>query len=222
VSATRAGAGLHLALDQRAFVCGRTGTGKSYFSRRWIRDWRSGIAVDHKHNGIPPAELPGWEVAYGFRAALEAWGAEHPRIIVRPAPGDTEESRAGGRRVPSLYELLALRVLAAGWTGWYDDEVANVAPLGKLNPGLERLYGEGRARAVPVVVATQRPIGIHNKLLSEADHIVVFQLQLEGDRAKLASFAGAPLMDPQLLAARHSFAHFRADTGELQVYGAIR
>lgn len=217
----RAGAlpALHLALDQRAFVCGRTGSGKSYLARRWIRGWRSGIAVDHKHNGIPADELPGWEVANGFAAALAAWGPEHPRLIVRPQPGDTAEHRAGGYRIPSLYEQLALRVLEAGWTGWYDDEVANVAPLGRINPGLERLYGEGRGRMVPVLVATQRPIGVHNKLLSEADHIITFSLQLEGDRTKLAAFAGDELLTP--IPHDHSFAHFRADQGVLTLYGPL-
>lgn len=211
--AAAAGRGLHLALDQRAFVCGRTGSGKSYLARRWVRGWRSGVAVDHKWNGIPPAELPGWQVVDGFRAALEAW-PRIPRIIVRPHPGDLE--RGAG------YDELAQRVLRAGWTGWYDDEVANVAPIGRILTGLERLYGEGRARQVPVVVATQRPIGVHNKLLSEADHLVIFQLQLPGDRDKLASFAGEQLTDPRLLQERHSFAHYRADTGELTVYGPLR
>lgn len=215
-----AGRGLHLAMSERAFVCGRTGSGKSYLARRWVRTWRSGIAVDHKHNGVPASELPGWEVVVGFAAALRAWGPAHPRLIVRPQPGDTAERREGGHRIPSLYEQLALRVLATGWTGWYDDEAMNVAPLGRLNPGLERLYGEGRTRAIPVVVATQRPIGIHNKLLSEADHLVVFSLQLDGDRAKLASFAGQQLMDPTALNVPHSFAHFRAGA-DLTFYGPL-
>lgn len=206
-----AGQGLHLAMSERAFVCGRTGTGKSYLARRWVRAWRAGIAVDHKYNGIPPVEMPGWEVVQGFGLALRAWGPAHPRLIVRPLPAD----------LPDRYEQLALRVLAAGWTGWYDDEVMSVAPIGRLNPGLERLYGEGRARSCPVVVATQRPIGVHNKLLSEADHIVTFALQLEGDRKKLASFAGEELMDPRRLDQRHSFAHFRAGAGALVFYGAL-
>lgn len=206
--------GLHLALDERAFVCGRTGTGKSYLARRWVRGWRSGIAVDHKHNGIPAAELPGWEVALGFRQALEAWGPAHPRLIVRPIWGDLEH---GG-----LYDELAERVLMAGWSGWYDDEVANVATVGRIHRGLERLYGEGRARACPVVVATQRPIGVHNKLLSEADHIIAFRLQLAGDREKLASFAGEELLDPGRLQVPHSFAHFHAGSGELTFYGPLR
>lgn len=204
---------LHLALDERAFVCGRTGSGKSYMARRWIRGWRSGVAVDHKWNGIPPAELPGWEVAEGFAMALAAWPA-HPRIIVRPHPGDLER---GGP-----YDELAGRVLRAGWTGWYDDEVANVAPVGRILTGLERLYGEGRARMCPVVVATQRPIGVHNKLLSEADHVVAFALQLRGDREKLASFMGDELMDPQLLPVPHSFAHYQAKSGQLTIYGPVR
>lgn len=206
--------GLHLALDQRAFVCGKTGSGKSYMARRWIRGWRSGIAVDHKWNGIPAAELPGWEVAEGFAAAIAAWPA-HPRLIVRPHPGDLD--RGAG------YDELATRILRAGWTGWYDDEVANVAPVGRILVGLERLFGEGRARNCPVLVATQRPIGVHNKLLSESDHLVIFRLQLAGDREKLAAIAGDELLDPDRLAAvKHSFAHFDAATGELTFYGPIR
>lgn len=209
----RAGRGLYLGLDQRAFVTGKSGSGKSYLARRWVRGWQSGIAIDHKHNGIPPAELPGWDLVLGCRTALAAWGPQHPRLIVRPQVGDTEP---GGP-----YEVLAERVLLTGWTGWYDDEVANVAPVGRLNRGLERLVGEGRARFCPVVVATQRPIGVHNKLMSEAEHLVVFRLQLRGDREKLAGYAGERLLEPDLLAIPHSFAHYRSDTGELTVYGPL-
>jgi DNA helicase HerA-like ATPase len=202
-------------MTERAFVCGRTGTGKSYLARRWIRGWRSGIAVDHKHDGIPAVDMPGWEVVVGFRSALALWGPAHPRLIVRPVHGDLHPVD------DSAYDELAERVLMAGWTGWYDDEVANVAGVGRITRGLSRLQGEGRSRSCPVVVATQRPIGVHNKLLSEADHLVVFALQLKGDREKLAAFAGEQLLDPRALDRPHSFAHFRASTGQLTIYRAL-
>jgi len=173
--------------------------------------------VDPKH-ALTTAELPGWQLVLGFNNAIRLWGREHPRLIVRPVQGDYE--RGAG------YDELATRILMASRcgasAGWYDDEVLNAAPLGRLQPGLERLLTEGRGRCVPVVAATTRPIGVNNKLLSEASHLVIFTLNLPGDRAKLASFAGHELLDPQLLTERHTFAHYYADTGQLTVHDPIR
>jgi hypothetical protein len=206
--------------DQRAFVTGRTGSGKTWLATGWIArggsPWAQGIAVDPKH-ALTSRELPGWQLVVGFNNALRLWGAEHPRLIVRPVQGDY--GRAAG------YDALAVRLLMASRcgasAGWYDDEVLNAAPLGRIQLGLERLLTEGRGRCVPVVAATTRPIGVHNKLLSEATHLVIFNLNLPGDRAKLASFAGEQLLDPQLLVERHTFAHYHADAGTLTLHDPI-
>jgi hypothetical protein len=207
--------------DQRAFVTGRTGSGKTWLATAWIArggsPWAHGIAVDPKH-ALTTRELPGWQLVVGFNNALRLWGAEHPRLIVRPVQGDY--ARDAG------YDALAVRLLMASRcgasAGWYDDEVLNAAPLGKIQLGLERLLTEGRGRCVPVVAATTRPIGVHNKLLSEATHLVMFNLNLPGDRAKLASFAGEELLDPRLLTERHTFAHYHADAGSLTLHDPIR
>ena len=201
-----------LAADQRAFVCGHTGSGKTYLATGWVRGWSAGIAVDPKHT-LTAAQLPGWETALGFRTALAHWPA-HPRLIVRPLPGDLDP----GGPYEELAELVIFSSRKGSSAGWYDDEVSNAAPLGRVNRGLERLIGEGREKAVPVVTATQRPVGVHNKVLSEVTHLVVFRLLLRGDRVKMAENAGDELLDPELLRERHSFAHFDATTGELTIH----
>lgn len=206
--------------DQRAFVTGRTGSGKTWLATAWIArgatPWRQGIAIDPKHV-LGGRELPGWQVVIGCDNALRLWGREHPRLIVRPVLGDYE--RGAG------YDRLAYQVLmhsrCGASAGWYDDEVLNAAPAGRIQPGLERLLTEGRGRCVPVVAATTRPIGVHNKLLSEASHLVIFNLNLPGDRRKLASFAGEQLLDPRLLTEPHTFAHYAADAGTLTLYDPI-
>lgn len=193
-------------------MCGRSGSGKTTLALRWARAWRAGIAVDHKHE-LSAADLPGWQVVTSCREALRAWGADHPRLIVRPVRGDLER---GGP-----YDQLAERVLLHRRVGWFNDEVHNVAPQGRMLPGFERLWLEGRSREVPVIAATTRPIAVHNSLLANAVHIVAFRLLLAGDRRKLAAFMGDELLNPELLATPYSFAHWRADTGELVVYGPV-
>lgn len=168
--------------------------------------------MDHKHE-LTPAQLPGWQLVQGFAQALELWGPEHPRLIVRPMRGDLEP---GGP-----YDRLAERVLLHGRVGWLNDEVHNVAPQGRMQPGFERLWLEGRSRQVPVIAATTRPMHVHNSLLANAVHVVAFRLLLAGDRRKLAAFMGDELLEPGLLDVPHSFAHYRADTGQLVVYGPL-
>ncbi len=177
-----------------------------------MRGWRSGVAIDHKHE-LTARELPGWQLVIGCAAGLELWGPEHPRLIVRPVAGDLER---GGP-----YDRLAVRVLERGNAGWYNDEVHNVAPAGRMQLGLERLWIEGRSRRVPVVAATTRPMGVHNLLLANASHLVIFQLLLPGDRRKLASYVGDALLDRGLLQGAHTFGHYRSDSGELVVYGPL-
>lgn len=216
----RPASGLLLEADQRAFVTGRSGSGKTWLATAWIArgatPWAQGIAIDPKH-ALTARELPGWQTVIGADNALRLWGREHPRLIVRPTLADYDRD-AG-------YDQLAHRVLMASRcgasAGWYDDEVLNAAPAGRLQAGLGRLLTEGRGRCVPVVAATTRPIGVHNKLLSEASHLVIFNLNLEGDRRKLAGFCGEQLLDPRLLNEAHTFAHYQADSGTLTLYDPI-
>jgi hypothetical protein len=204
---------LALRADQRAFVCGHSGSGKTFLALRWARRWRAGVAIDHKFS-LTPAHLPGWEPVAGCQAAYRAWGPEHPRLIVRPVYGDLVP---GG-----WYDRLAARVLQVGRVGWLNDEVQNVATDARMQPGFERVWGEGREKSVPAVAASQRPRRISLKLLSEADHLVIFRLRLAEDRQRMVEVTGHPeLADERLLQGAHTFAHYRADTGELTVYGPL-
>jgi hypothetical protein len=63
-------------------------------------------------------------------------------------------------------------------------------------PALRRAWMIGRTLNVGIAAASQRPIGLHNVAISEAAHVFVFRLQLEGDRAKLAGVLGPAVMTP--------------------------
>lgn len=133
---------------------------------------------------------------------------------MRPVAGDLDP---GGP-----YDRLASRILRHGRVGWYNDEVHNVAGRGRLQLGFERVWSEGREKGVPVVAATQRPRHVSLKLLSEANHLVIFDLRLPEDRARMVEVTGhAELAERELLQGAHTFAHYRADTGELTVYGPL-
>ncbi len=133
-------------------------------------------------------------------------------MIVRPVAGEGEAE----------YNALAGRVYALGDTGWYDDEALNAASQGRMFYGLERLQTEGRTRGISVALATTRPVGVHNRAISEANHLFAFDLLLVGDRRKLAGFVGEGILVPQLLREPHSFGYFSPDDGEpFRVFGPV-
>lgn len=133
---------------------------------------------------------------------------------MRPVFGDLV---AGG-----WYDRLAARVLQSGRVGWLNDEVHNVATDTRMQPGFERVWSEGREKSVPAIAATQRPRRVALKLLSEADHLIIFRLRLREDRQRMVEVTGhEELADPKLLQGAHTFAHYRADTGELALYGPL-
>ncbi len=133
-------------------------------------------------------------------------------MIVRPVAGESEAE----------YTVLADRVYKLGDAGWYDDEALNAAPQGRMFYGLERLLTEGRTRGISVVLATTRPVGVHNRAISEANHLFAFDLLLEGDRRKLAGFVGPSILAPDLLRVPHSFGYFSPDDGEpFRVYAPV-
>jgi len=48
----------------------------------------------------------------------------------------------------------------------------------------------GRSLTVGVTICSQRPMGLHNDVIAESEHVFIFDLQLPGDREKLAGIVG--------------------------------
>jgi len=172
----------------RTLIVGHTGSGKTTLALELIRGYRSLVVIDPKWR----VQVPGAGVISGSpRAFAQWWPQRIRRVIYRPDPRL--------RRHEDVDEVIG-RVLAYGRTCLYVDEAMELASPGAILPAYKRAITQGRELYVPVVSASQRPVGIHNTILTEAEHCFAFKLTSSGDRDKLAAFygddAGAVILEP--------------------------
>lgn len=166
----------------RTLIVGRTQSGKSTLVQRLVVGYSSLVVIDHKRQ----FELPRAVVVDGLEAFRQTWPQRARRVIYRPDPAAVRGADV---------ELVIRRVLARGRTALVIDEAMELCTSGWILPAYKAAITQGAALLVPVYSVTQRPIGVHNVLLTEAEHVFVFDLAGEGDRAKLGAFYGAELVE---------------------------
>lgn len=167
----------------RTLVVGRTQSGKSTLVRRMVAGYSSLVVIDHKRQ----FELPRTIIVERSPALFrQTWPQRARRVIYRPDPYATKGA--------DVAEVLT-RVLTYGRTAVVVDEATNLCTQGWILPAYRRLITEGASLWIPVYSLTQRPVGVHNILLTEADDVFVFDLAGSGDREKVASFFGDELED---------------------------
>jgi hypothetical protein len=177
----------------RVVIVGQTGSGKSTLARLLTSADRQLVVVD-----------PKWEEELEGAIVAEAadfhrvWPQRSTRVILRPDPvrqGDDVDAAIA-------------RVLRWGRTRILFHEVVDYASSSRVLPALRRAAKVGRSLGVSLVVCSQRPVGVHNDVLAEADHLVAFRLLLEGDRQKVEGIIGEPL--PALVG--HEFVYWSPAT----------
>lgn len=169
--------------DQHVLICGMNGSGKSTLLRVLTYGYSRLVVIDPKHEEEVPRAL----VAYTPEQFRQLWPQRSPRVVFRPDPEDPKH-----RDVDEVIR----RCLAYKNVRIAIHETVDYAQASWVVPSLRRAYMIGRSLNVGIAAASQRPIGLHNVAISEAAHVFVFRLQLEGDRAKLAGVLGDAVMAP--------------------------
>ncbi len=168
--------------NDRVLVAGKTGSGKTWLVQRLLAPVNRLIVIDPK-------------------ATLRSWGLKEPRVydwfkFGRGYPGRFRILPPVVDKPELWYEDLFERLYAYGDLTIYIDEAYAVVPQGaRAGKWLSALYTRGRELGIGVWAATQRPTWIPLFLMSEADWLIVFRLNLEEDRRRIASIAGEAVMD---------------------------
>jgi hypothetical protein len=173
--------------NERIFLCGKTGSGKTYGAKYMLRPFPRLIVLDVKD------QLQDWGlVPYDkeARRLLKAGYGIQARVVV-PVGKDPAET----------WDKVFLDVLEAGNCHIYIDEMYGVVPPGsKVSPLLWAIYTRGRSMGIGASSASQRPTWVPLFALSESEHFFVFRLSLADDRKRMSAFMGpevlATIKDP--------------------------
>lgn len=180
--------------NQRVFLAGRTGCGKTYLARQLTASLPRLVVIDSK------GTLGDWnleaETKTAWRRLRRGEGARL-RILADFATPDYWD-----RLFYTLYKIGNLTV--------YIDELYAVNPPGvAVIPALGACYTRGRELGVGVWAATQRPAWVPLVTMSEADHYFIFRLALEEDRKRISKIIGPEVLAP--ITARHGFYYYHTE-----------
>lgn len=175
-----------IAPGSRVAIVGRSGSGKSVLLRALVTSAHRALFLDPKRN----TDFGGWATLEGTHELEREWPRHVERAIARPGLAET----AGGKE-PAWMDAGCRLAYRAGSCTVAVDELAGIATASRPVPGLEVLLRRGRDPGpqgpITTIVATQRPRAIPLTVLSEADHVFLFDLNQPADRAFVAELVGA-------------------------------
>lgn len=178
--------------NDRLFVSGRTGSGKTTFIRFLLRSVPRYAVLDPKHTYKPPLDeaddVP----------IVEEFDPDLPRQVIR-VPWEDE---------PEGWDDVLNEIYEEGNRLVYVDEATLLVPTRAARHPLGKLIRTGRERGIGVWTGTQRPKEIPSYVFTESEHILSFRLQFKDDRDKVSQFSG-DAMSPLLASVRgHDLAYY--------------
>lgn len=166
--------------DQQLVVIGRNGTGKTvagafHLSRRRY-DRLPWVLIDYKGDQLLH------EIAnYGTEIDLDYTPKKPGIYIVHPEPETDDED----------VEKFLYKIWKRGHTGIYCDE-GYMLPQGRAWRGI---LTQGRAKIIPRIILTQRPVHLNRFVFSEANHYQLFHLNDERDKATVQQYMPGDRID---------------------------
>lgn len=162
--------------EDDVIIMGRGGTGKSFLLRNlflghakypiWVWDFR-------------------WTYSdlsqLGFRVTHSLLELPYGRAVYQPERSDVETFDLFCQKADSWTNLVVAVEEAHLFTGKYSFKSA----------GFENLVKAGRPKGISLITITRRPQQLHNDILSDADHIFCFTLELPNDVLYVKKWIGA-------------------------------
>lgn len=182
--------------SDRVFICGKTGSGKTYLSKHLTGSLKRLVVLDGK------GTLDDWR--------LEPWGRQAERdllngkpVRIRALPGIDDDY------LEYWDKVLGACYMAGDVTVYIDELYSVVPPNQNASNTLWACYTRGREFGLGIWAATQRPVWVPIIALSEAEHYFMFRLNMQVDRHRMAEFMTEEV--ESIIRDKHGFFYMQAE-----------
>ncbi len=167
---------LKIRSNDRISIFGRTGSGKTFFSKQWLLPhYTRYVFWDIKKEN---SDMP-HDIIITNPKELKSNIEKYNKIIYQPTkPTDSDFN--------DICEI----IFNSKNNALYVDEAALISTPSKILYYHKVIITQGRSYDVGIINVSQRPRDIHNTLISESEHLFVFALSLETDVIKLRQQMG--------------------------------
>jgi hypothetical protein len=170
--------------SEHVFICGRTGSGKTWLAENFLAGMKTVVALDTK--GFIEWENAGEVEVVSTLKEVEKFYANKKlkgmgKIIYRPVPAEMNLEDYN-KFFEYCYNRQNITV--------YIDELMSVADSTHVPFFLKAILTRGRQRNTSCWALTQRPSGIPIITISEAKHFFVFDMNMEEDRKRISKVTG--------------------------------
>lgn len=163
--------------DQRGFITGKTGSGKTFFARYITRTLPRLVVFD------PKFTLGDW--------GLEEWNRDTRKALLEGEDLQVRVTWTERGESADFWETVMWDVLDAGNCLVYIDEFYSLTPRQNWIPEpLQKIYTQGRELGVGAIGVAQRPRFIPQFVITECEWFIRFRLQKKDDRVYMAEFMG--------------------------------
>lgn len=159
--------------NQRVFICGKTGSGKTYWAKKILSTFPRYILYDPY---FEYGEL-GF-ICHNTKSLLHALDKQ-ARIVYQPINDSIIE-----------FTKVCYIVFACENLVFAVDEVPNYATTHQIPAIFSKIIRIGRKKGIGCFMIAQRTAHVHKDCISQAEHIVCFRQHLTQDVDYLKSFIG--------------------------------
>lgn len=175
--------------DKHVFVCGRTGTGKSYLAERYLTGYDYVVKLDTK-NETDERKSKGLSAWYGLEEDKDFTiirdidmldDCETSKIIYVPDYDDQNEETFN-----KFFRWCFERENTIIWV----DELMSIGTVQRYPKELGRIYQQGRSKNVAIWACSQRPSGVPLIATANTSYFFIFDLGLLRDRKRMVEDTG--------------------------------
>jgi len=159
---------------EHIFLCGQTGTGKSYGLVQLIKNKIKSdyVIIDTKQEDFNSL---GCKVVKNLKSFKMALLEGNNKILVQDENLNKDKLEKYIKFLNDNFKNFTLII----------DELHNYVSKAKIQPSLKNVMLQGRSKGKTFIGATQRTQNIHNDVLSQCIHKFCFYLGIKNDRIKM-------------------------------------